>query len=197
VLVTIPTAIVGGLWGLVVTGTTLDPIGILGFVILVGIVVNNGIVMVDFIHRLRRDGAPPLAPVPELAGRGLAPLRLRALPPETGLAALRRGGLPRSEAVRLGARHRLRPILMTALTTIGGLLPMALSAPAQEGFDYLPMSRIVVGGLVAATLFALYLVPVTYTVLDDLRHWARGIVGELRRFWRSAADPAPGHPGLR
>ncbi|MBN2490647.1 MAG: efflux RND transporter permease subunit [Planctomycetes bacterium] len=180
VLVTIPTAIVGGLWALVATGTHLDVIGMMGFVILVGIVVNNGIVMVDFIHRLRREGDPPLAPVLALRGQRLRPIALRALAPEAALAALRQGGLTRPDAVRLGAHHRLRPVLMTALTTIAGLLPIALSAPAREGFDYLPLSRIVVGGLVTATVFSLYLVPVAYTLLDDLQTWARGVAGELR-----------------
>lgn len=156
ILITIPTAIVGGIWALVLTGTALDGVGFLGFIILVGIVVNNGIVMVDYINRLRAEGSA------------------------------------RTDAVRIGARDRFRPILMTALTTIGGLTPIVLSPPAREGFDYLPMSRIVVGGLFAATIFSLYLVPVTYTLLDDLREWVRRVTTQLvsRRKKTSAIPPA-------
>lgn len=143
VLVTIPTAFAGGVVCLWATGTSLDMIGYFGFIILVGIVVNTGIVMVDYVNRLRDDG------------------------------------MSRTEAVRIGAHHRLRPILMTALTTIAGLMPIAMSAPAKEGFDYLPMSRVVVGGLVAATAFSLYLVPVTYTLLDDLRTWSGGVAADV------------------
>jgi HAE1 family hydrophobic/amphiphilic exporter-1 len=188
VLITIPTAIAGGLWMLVISGTPLDPIGYMGFIILVGIVVNNGIVMVDYINRVRREGLRPFKPLPRLAGRPLQPLRFPPLPSRAALERLDQGGLPRHEAVMLGARHRFRPILMTALTTIGGLLPMAFSAPAQEGFDYLPMSRIVVGGLIAATAFSLFMVPVTYTVLDDLGSWIRGVAADLRPRRKDASD---------
>ena len=154
VLITIPTAIVGGIWALVLTGTPMDGIGAMGFVILVGIVVNNGIVLVDSINRLRGEGRTRL------------------------------------EAVLEGGRHRFRPILMTALTTIGGLTPMVFSSPAREGFDYLPMSRIVVGGLVSATVFSLFLVPVTYTLLDDLRTWVRGVARELWKGRRGRPTPS-------
>ena len=154
ILITIPTALVGGMWALAITGTSLDGIGYLGFVLLVGIVVNNGIVLVDYINRLRADG------------------------------------LARADAVRQAARDRFRPILMTAMTTIGGLLPIVFSEPAQEGLDYLPMSRIVVGGLIAATAFSLFLVPLTYTVLDDLRTWTRRLAGALLRAGRRSDDGA-------
>jgi len=191
VLITIPTAIAGGLWMLVISRTPLDGIGYMGFIILVGIVVNNGIVLVDYINRVRREGLRPFKTLPRLAGRPLQPLRFPPVASRAVLERLDRRGLPRPAAVMLGARHRFRPILMTALTTIGGLTPMALSAPAEEGFDYLPMSRVVVGGLIAATVFSLYLVPVTYTALDDLGAWIRGAASELLRRRRRAADRLP------
>lgn len=155
ILITIPTALVGGMWALAITGTSLDGIGFLGFILLVGIVVNNGIVLVDYINRLRADG------------------------------------LERTDAVRQAARDRFRPILMTAMTTIGGLTPIVFSEPAREGLDYLPMSRIVGGGLVAATVFSLFLVPLTYTLLDDLRTWTRRLAGALLRLGRGRDDGTP------
>ena len=90
----------GAVWALRLTGTPVDFIGIIGLIILVGVVVNNGIVLIDKIHRLRLEG------------------------------------MDRDRAVLEGASARVRPILMTALTTVFGLLPMALSNAPTQGIDY-------------------------------------------------------------
>jgi len=132
VLTTIPYAIAGAVWALKLTGTPVDFIGIIGLIILVGVVVNNGIVLIDKIHRLRL------------------------------------AGMPRSEAVLLGAAARVRPILMTALTTVFGLLPMALSTGPTQGIDYKSLATCVAGGLTVCTFFTLWVVPLAYTVIDDL-----------------------------
>ncbi|MEM9803562.1 MAG: efflux RND transporter permease subunit, partial [Planctomycetota bacterium] len=135
VLTTIPFAMLGALWTLYVTGTPMDSIGWIGIIILVGVVVNNGIVLIDKIHRLRKVD-----------------------------------GRPRADAVVEGAAARVRPIVMTALTTVVGLLPMALGDAPTQGIDYRALSTCVAGGLAICTFFTLWVVPLTYTVVDDLSH---------------------------
>ena len=132
VLTTIPFAILGALWTLYLTGTTMDSVGFIGLIILVGVVVNNGIVLIDKIHRGRNAAAN------------------------------------RTEAVLGGSAARVRPILMTALTTVFGLLPMALGDASNDGIDYRALATCVAGGLVISTFFTLWIVPLAYTVMDDL-----------------------------
>lgn len=164
VLFTIPFAVLGALWTLYLTGTPMDSVGWIGIIILVGVVVNNGIVLIDRIHRLRRDGEP--------------------------------GGLPlaRREAVLEGSATRVRPIVMTALTTIFGLLPMALGKAPPEGIDYRALATCVAGGLSVSTFFTLWVVPLAYTVLDDLgaaaRSWTGWSMQSLARAGRRRAAPA-------
>jgi HAE1 family hydrophobic/amphiphilic exporter-1 len=134
VLTTIPFAMAGAVWALRLTGTPVDFIGIIGLIILVGVVVNNGIVLIDKIHRLRI------------------------------------GGMDRSQAVLVGAAARVRPIMMTALTTVFGLMPMALSSAPTQGIDYKALATCVAGGLAVCTFFTLWVVPLAYTVIDDLTH---------------------------
>ena len=132
VLFAIPTALVGALWALYLTGKPLDELALLGCILLVGIVVNNGIVLIDRAQQWRRRGLP-----------------LRA-------------------AVRAAGRDRLRPVVMTALTTIAGLLPMALFRGSNESIPYDAMATAVIGGLLVSTLVTLLLVPVVYTLFADL-----------------------------
>jgi len=144
VLTTIPFAAMGAMWTLYLTGTVMDAIGWVGIIVLVGVVVNNGIVLVDKIHRIRRSGKT------------------------------------RDEAVLQGAAARVRPIMMTALTTVFGLLPMAIGdgVGANEGIDYRALATCVAGGLTFATVFTLWVVPLAYTVIDDV---ARGLSWLVRR----------------
>jgi len=145
VLTTIPFAILGALWTIYLTGTTMDSVGFIGLIILVGVVVNNGIVLIDKIHR----------------GRGST--------------------ANRTEAVLAGSAARVRPILMTALTTVFGLLPMALSEATNDGIDYRALATCVAGGLVISTFFTLWIVPLAYTVMDDLTHTLGGTLrGSMR-----------------
>lgn len=137
IISTIPMALFGVYWTLYLTRTPLDAMGGVGLVILIGVVVNNGIVLIDLVTRLRADG------------------------------------LPRTEALVEAGRRRLRPILMTALTTIFGLLPMAMGTATFVGIPYAPMGRVVAGGLVAGTLLTLFFVPYLYSVLDDMRDSGR------------------------
>ena len=128
VMFTIPLAFTGGLLGLLVTGKELSIIAMLGFLVLAGVVVNNGIVFVDSINQLRLAGA-----------------RRRAAIVQTG-------------------RTRVRPVLMTALTTILAMSTMALGI-GQGAEMTQPMAIVTIGGLSYATLLTLVVVPVLYDVL--------------------------------
>lgn len=131
VLFTIPFAVVGSYWSLYLTNTTMDSVGWIGIIILVGVVVNNGIVLIDRVHELRRQG------------------------------------WERTPAVLEGCKNRVRPILMTALTSVIGLWPMAVTEPPGESIDFRALATCVGGGLTISTFFTLWVVPLAYTVLDD------------------------------
>jgi HAE1 family hydrophobic/amphiphilic exporter-1 len=143
IITTIPMAFLGAYWTLFITGTSLDMMGAVGLVILVGVVVNNGIVYIDLVTRLRAEG------------------------------------MDRTQALVEGGARRLRPILMTALTTIFGLLPMAVGDASFVGMPYSPLGRVVAGGLATGTILTLFLLPFLYTVLDDMRDTARNFAAYL------------------
>ena len=107
----------------------------MGTIILAGIVVNNGIVMIDYVNQLRKKG------------------------------------IEKHEALIQAAVTRLRPILITAFTTILGILPMALSR-SQGAEMRAPMGVAVAGGLLVSTLFTLFVVPVLYSVADKISYKA-------------------------
>jgi HAE1 family hydrophobic/amphiphilic exporter-1 len=133
VLPSIPLSFVGVWWFLYITGEHIDALAGIGIVLLLGVVVNNAIVLIDFVNQARRDG------------------------------------LSRDAAIIAAGELRFRPIMMTALTTIGGMLPLAFSAYTGEGIPYGPFGKALVGGMTTATVLTLVVVPVTYTYLDDLR----------------------------
>lgn len=125
IMFTIPFALSGVIIALWLTGRSLDMIGALGLVLLVGIVVKNGIVLVDYINLMRERGH-------EL-----------------------------SEAIQMSGESRIRPVLMTAFTTILGMIPMAVSS--GEGAEmWQPLGIVVIGGLTVSTFLTLYVVPVLY-----------------------------------
>ncbi len=128
VLFTIPLAFTGGLIGLMITGEDISMIAMMGFLILAGVVVNNGIVFVDYTNQLR-----------------LAGMEKREALVETGKA-------------------RMRPILMTAMTTILAMMTMALSKDASAVMSR-GMVIVTIGGLAYATIMTLYIVPVLYDIL--------------------------------
>ena len=145
IITTIPMALLGVYWTLWATGTPLDTMGGVGLVVLVGVVVNNGIVLVDLVTQLRREGHT------------------------------------RTEALVEAGGRRMRPILMTALTTLFGLLPMAMGSSSFIGIPYAPLGRVVGGGLAAATLLTLFFVPFMYTLLDDLRSTSARVLAYATR----------------
>lgn len=125
----IPLALIGAVLALWLTGSTISVVVFIGAILLVGIVVNNAIVLVDLINQLRAEGTPKL------------------------------------EAIMEAGRLRLRPILMTTLTTTLGLLPLAIGL--GDGAELrAPMAITVIGGLIVSTLLTLVVIPVMYAVLD-------------------------------
>lgn len=130
IMFTIPLALIGSVFGFLVAGVTISLTSFIGFIMLTGIVVNNGIVLVDYINQLRKKGK-------EL-----------------------------TEAVLEAGATRLRPVLITALTTIFGMLPMVLDQ--NEGSEMrAPMAITVIGGLTAATFLTLIVVPALYSLVAE------------------------------
>lgn len=133
VITTIPMAVFGVYWGLWLTDTPFDAMAGVGLIILIGIVVNNGIVLIDVVTELRAQG------------------------------------VERDEALRQAVATRLRPILMTALTAIVGVIPMAVGNETFIGIPYAPLGRVILSGMAVATVLTLFFVPYLYARLDDLR----------------------------
>jgi HAE1 family hydrophobic/amphiphilic exporter-1 len=150
IMTSLPFAFIGVIWTLVLTRTPLNIMTMIGMVILVGIVVNNGIVLLDHINNFRRKG------------------------------------LSVEEAVFEGGKERFRPILMTAATTILGLVPMALGDANIDGLGYYPLARSVMGGLAASTVLTLLVLPTFYSISEDISRWNRKIWGLSRP--RSGSD---------
>jgi HAE1 family hydrophobic/amphiphilic exporter-1 len=141
VMCTVPLAFIGVAFGLLVMGHPLSVAAFIGIIILVGIVVNNGIVMITFINQLRAEGH-----------------NMRD-------ALIKASGI------------RLRPILITSLTTIFGMLPMAI-AKGQGSEMQSPLGTAVAFGLASSTLLTLFVVPVFYSIVDGIAH---SITGFLKR----------------
>lgn len=132
IMFTIPLALIGVILGMYITNSIVSVASILGLITLAGIVVNNAIVMVDYINQLRRKGTEKI------------------------------------EAIITAGSVRLRPILMTALTTILGLLPIAMGI--GEGSESTqPMGIVIVSGLTFATFLTLFVIPIFYLLITDLR----------------------------
>jgi HAE1 family hydrophobic/amphiphilic exporter-1 len=140
ILLSVPLATVGAALALFAAGQGLNTMSLIGLVILVGIVVNDAIVKVDFINQMRAQG-----------------MQLR-------------------EAILQAGRVRLRPIVMTTVTTVLGLAPMALGV--GRGADLrAPLAIAVIGGLISATALTLVVVPVAYDLLEELRGKLRSVAG--------------------
>ncbi len=125
ILLAVPPGITGVLVILTATGTTLNIMSLMGIVMMVGVVVSNSILIVEFTHRLIADG------------------------------------MPLREAVQYAARVRLRPILMTSLATVIGLIPMALALGAGSE-SYAPLARSIIGGMVVSVALTVFIVPAAF-----------------------------------
>ncbi len=149
VIIAIPFSFLGVYWTLYLTDTAFDMLCGIGVVILVGVVVNNAIVLIDLANRLRAEGRD------------------------------------RFEALVEAGRHRYRPILMTTFTTVFGLVPMAVGNAEMIGMPYAPLGRTMMGGLLASMVLTLLIVPLCYTLFDDLRQLLRAVAFSAR---------TPAHP---
>jgi hydrophobic/amphiphilic exporter-1 (mainly G- bacteria), HAE1 family len=129
IMFTVPLSVIGVFTFLFITGTTLSVMALIGLVMLVGIAVNNGIVLVDYINQLMKNGYSLL------------------------------------DAVEVGSLARMRPVLMTATTTILGMVPLAIELGSGSE-TWSPLARAVIGGLSATTLLTLIVIPVLYVTFE-------------------------------
>jgi multidrug efflux pump subunit AcrB len=141
IMFSVPLGLIGVVWALFLTHTTLSVTSFMGIIMMVGIVVSNGVLLVEYINELRRRGQDLHA------------------------------------AVVLASRTRLRPILMTTLTTLVGLFPMALGLDVGSEANA-PLARAVIGGLAVSTVLTLVLIPTLYAMIEE-------------RFPRRAAEAEP------
>jgi CzcA family heavy metal efflux pump len=149
ILFTIPLALAGGIFGLYMTETAIGATVIVGAVLLVGIVVNNAIIMVELANQIRQQEK-----------------------------------IDRRTAILKAAPQRLRPILMTTITTVLGMFPVAVGS--GQGSEFLqPLGIVVFSGLSLATLLTLFIIPCFYTLLHDLigGRWAKPVFIKLR-LWK-------------
>ncbi len=150
-MTSLPLTLIGVVLALLMFGSTLSMFSIIGVVMLMGLVTKNAILLVDFAIRMR-------APWTHADGRQMP-------------------GMSRSDALLEAARVRLRPILMTTLAMIFGMVPLAFAL--SEGAEQrAPMGQAVIGGVITSSLLTLVVVPVTYCFMDDLAQWFK------RRFSR-------------
>ena len=164
ILFSILFALPGVAWILTLTGTPFNLMGQIGLMILMGIVVNNGIVLLDRVNQCRREG------------------------------------MSHDQAILAAGRDRMRPILMTATTTIIGLMPLAIGGSTVGGLFYYPMAQTVMGGLASSAVLTLIALPYISIGVEAVADW-------LRRLWHlsgpraravqaapAGAIPAPTHP---
>ncbi len=161
ILVAVPLALIGSYWVMYLTGSALDVAALIGLILMVGIVVNNAIVIVDHMNRMRRSGRD------------------------------------REEAILQAGQDRIRPVLMTAATTILGLVPLAFGGSGIGGVVmFAPLGKAVMGGLALATLLTLFVVPVFYTYVEDVgqaltRLWVQALGKGVRDRGSGVRTPPP------
>ncbi|MET3137309.1 HAE1 family hydrophobic/amphiphilic exporter-1 [Undibacterium sp. GrIS 1.2] len=141
IMTSLPFSLIGVLLALLITGSTLNIFSIIGFIMLMGLVTKNAILLVDFINQSQRQG------------------------------------MSQYDAILAAGQVRLRPILMTTLAMIFGMLPMAMGL-SDGAESQAPMGRAVIGGIITSTLLTLLVVPITYTYLDK---WGRRASAYLGR----------------
>jgi HAE1 family hydrophobic/amphiphilic exporter-1 len=150
IMMSLPMSLIGVFLGLLIAGTTLNIFSAIGFIMLMGLVTKNAILLVDFFNQARARGAPV------------------------------------DEALLEAGTIRLRPILMTTLAMVFGMMPLALGL-GEGATQRAPMAHAVIGGLISSTLLTLVVVPVVLVYIDRLGLWA------TRRFSRSADEMARQH----
>jgi HAE1 family hydrophobic/amphiphilic exporter-1 len=153
IICTIPLGAIGVSWVHYLTGKDMDFLGMVGAILLIGVVVNNGIVLIDYVTRLRAEG------------------------------------MERGKALVTACALRFRPIAMTALTTIIGMIPLTLAPPSRLGISYKSFGLTLIGGMTTATILTLLVVPIFYTFFDDAR---LAFANALKRAFKPrSATPSP------
>lgn len=150
IMASLPLALIGVVLALLLFRSTLNIFSIIGFIMLMGLVTKNAILLVDFVNRARH------------------------------------AGMDRAQAVLQAGRVRLRPILMTTLAMVFGMMPLALGLGAS-GEQRAPMGQAVIGGVLASSLLTLVVVPVLYTYIDDAVQWLQRRLAAMRQR-RTAMD---------
>jgi HAE1 family hydrophobic/amphiphilic exporter-1 len=153
-MVSLPFAVAGATWTLYLCGVDFDQPASVGLFLLLGTVVNNGIVLIEHVNMYRRQG------------------------------------MDRNAAMLQGGRERLRPVLMTTLTTLLGLLPMVLQKPSLAGVYYYSMGLVIMGGLLVSTVLTMILLPTTVCLTEDALDWVARTTGKLRGFLVRRAQAA-------
>jgi HAE1 family hydrophobic/amphiphilic exporter-1 len=156
ILGSVPLAFIGVYWGMFITKTSLDTIGLIGCILMVGVVVKNGIVIVDHVNLLRREG------------------------------------MARHAAVLQAGRDRFRPVMMTALTTTLGVLPLAFESMAGSTVSFVSLGRAFCSGLASGTVLTLVIVPLLYTVIEDIRDWFAAYFATLGSLGKPRSEPGAG-----
>jgi HAE1 family hydrophobic/amphiphilic exporter-1 len=154
ILFSIPFSVTGAAWLLAATRTPFNLMAQIGLLILIGVVVRNGIVLLDHLNQLRN------------------------------------AGVPRDEAILMAGRDRMRPIVMTALTTVAGLAPLAFGGSTVGDIYYYPLARTVMGGLISSTVLTLIVLPYINVGVEGVASW-------MRSLWATSASrpvPAPMTP---
>jgi len=160
IMLTVPLSAVGAVWGLFLTGRPLTTISYTGFIMLVGIAVNNGIVLIEYVNILRR-----------------------------------RDGMSRMEALLKAGPKRLRPILMTSLTTVLGLVPLCLGL-GESAETEAPLATVIAAGLATSTVLTLVVIPVVYEIIERLSDWlSRKVYGKRPAATAGRDLPATGETG--
>src|SRR5512134_770372 len=144
IMTSLPLSLIGVVLALLAARSTLNIFSVIGFIMLMGLVTKNAILLIDFVNQARREG------------------------------------LERAAAVVRAGAVRLRPILMTTLAMIFGMIPLA-SGLGEGGEQRAPMGQAVIGGVITSSLLTVIVVPVIYTYLDDLASWVRRLGNPVRR----------------
>jgi len=151
IMFSVPPTLIGVVVGLLLTGNPFSVPALIGYILLIGIVVNNGIVLIDFVNQLRQQG------------------------------------VERNEAILQAGPIRLRPILMTTLTTVLAIAPLAFGGGSGNE-SMAPMAIVVMFGLTFSTMITLFLIPVVYTLFDDWGRKLRGFRFRKRRSQKQAGS---------
>jgi HAE1 family hydrophobic/amphiphilic exporter-1 len=145
IMISLPLSLIGVMLALMITGTTINIMSLIGVILLMGIVAKNAILLIDFAKWARE-----------------------------------KDGLPRREALIEAGAIRLRPIMMTTLALIAGMIPVALGI--GEGAEFrAPLGRAVIGGVITSTLLTLVVIPTFYEILDEWREWVFTRLGVYKR----------------